>query len=800
MKNKLFLLFFISLFLSFKPNINAKAAVDNKAAQDVSHEAKTNKINDTKEAKNVEQKTVLFNYNNEDITNVINEIAALKCINVIFPQPPQKLSAKVSFTKYEEISINKAWNILNVILDIAGYSFVNKEKFYQIIKNENVTKEPLPVFVNAIDTLPKNDEKIRYVYFLNNLTLTNNSPSFTNLDQILKDMLPTEQEGSTYLLDSAANTLVISGRASTIRSIMKIVQELDKGGFRESLEVVPLKHTRADFISKIVSQIMPSEQEQQQYRYNPFGQKSSKPGATLFSEHTKIIPIDRTNSIAIFGQNDSVTKIREFIQKNLDLPIESERSVIHIKTLQYLNADDFAVVLQDLIRSKPASAQAVSDTSERDTLSTAIILAEKQTQIAGITATTQAGQPQSPTSTPVYGGNRLIVAARAADWQVINKLIDELDKPQLQVALEVLVVDISIQNDRAIGAQLRNRLDGSRTADPNFQTAHLSAPIVNFIGTTSVPTAFGLAADLLKPTTNSEGVISNLATAQSLGSTVISFENGNGISGVLSVLNNNTNSSILSQPYIITTNNQQANITIASTNLVRSGVVPQATGPAIIKYDYLQAALTVNILPRISSTENINLEILVNVNDFLTQTQENARLTTRQVKTNANIKNKEILVLGGLPRIATEDDQTETPILAKIPIIGSLFRNKSKSYQKNNLMIFICPTIIRPKLQGGSNLYTENKFRFVQDQIELDEIATLGSNFEKLRDPITRVFFHPVANPSDEIEKFRDQEIFIDHEKEKKAMTSKTSTTKTRNENYSTLKELIKDDENPLAR
>ena len=118
-------------------------------------------------------KTFTFNYENEDLANVINKLAGLKCENIILPQPPLKFTPKLTFSSKEDMPLDDAWRILQTILDTAGFSLVKKENIYQVVPNLLVTRELLPIYVNSVETIPNTDEKIRFIYFFQNMNYPN---------------------------------------------------------------------------------------------------------------------------------------------------------------------------------------------------------------------------------------------------------------------------------------------------------------------------------------------------------------------------------------------------------------------------------------------------------------------------------------------------------------------------------------------------------------------------------------------------------------------------------------------------
>ena len=112
-----------------------------------------------------------------------------------------------------------------------------------------------------------------------------------------------------------------------------------------------------------------------------------------------------------------------------------------------------------------------------------------------------------------------------------------------------------------------------------------------------------------------------------------------------------------------------------------------------------------------------------------------ANQITRNVTTNANVRSGHILALGGLTRVDTTVEQLETPLLGKIPIIGWFFKDRTNTTNKNNLTVFISPTIIEPRVRGGVSTYTKNHVQLAKSY------SREGMLFDNLRDPITRWFF-----------------------------------------------------------
>ena len=104
----------------------------------------------------------------------------------------------------------------------------------------------------------------------------------------------------------------------------------------------------------------------------------------------------------------------------------------------------------------------------------------------------------------------------------------------------------------------------------------------------------------------------------------------------------------------------------------------------------------------------------------------------RSIKTSAMIEDGQVLVLGGLMEDSFTDQVSKTPVLGDIPVLGKLFRSTTTTKQKQNLMVFIHPVIMRDVLSGDE--YTRqkyNKLRAIQSASNVTERGILSNKASK---------------------------------------------------------------------
>ncbi len=692
--------------------------------------------------------TIPFSFEKKPLTDIINDLALKKGINIILPQNAAQLEElkqqTITYlpTNRIDIPVSEAWNLFHTFLELSGFGLSKKKEDLYAIEPIGTPKEPginrsvLPVYANVPpDKLPDSEERIRYIYYLENLKVPGPQDKDNPIARILADMLT---PGAPVVFEPRTNAIIITDKSNTIASVMHIIQELDQSGFKEAIEVIRLNNVPVTDVVKIFENLKAAAGGDGA-SFIRGGEKGNS--LNFFAEDTSVIADPRQNNLILMGRQAAIERISDFVKDYMDMPQESGKSILHSYDLQYLDATEFAEVLSRIVAPLVTTGtQATGEaTAGPERYFQGVVVMAEGVKVQDIKTTTEEitlearggflptglGQQQT-----ITGGNRLIIAARHDDWIRIKALIEEIDKPQPYVILEVLVVDIRGIKQKLIAGSVRNRTVTNLPTE-GFQFLSSNISDVNaLLG--AQPRE--LAEDLLRLVPNT-GDTTSVTSLLAPGSLIMSINDPNtpGIFGLLQILDTVLNSKILSHPYLITTNNQKATIASQELRRVRGDAVPGAAGVITVEIVDLPATLQVQMIPRLSSLERLSLQVAVDINEFIDPTS-NTRLT-RRVNTNANMQTGQILAIGGLTRTDQTDTTAGTPVLERIPFIGNFFSRKSRTTTNNNIAIFICPTIVQPKLRGGLNVYTADKIR--KARRDTDDYVVFGDN----KDPITRLFF-----------------------------------------------------------
>ncbi len=638
----------------------------------------------------LENDKIYLNFENAELKNVIAYMANLRKINLIPDKGVE--GSKISLTIRRPLSPDEAWRIFHTVLDRSGFSIVKVGLVYKVVTKDKKNREPLQAFINvSLDVLPDSDETIRYVSFLENVKVS-------DVIGILKNML---DSGAMVLEQADLNAVIIADKSYNIKAAMKVINELDKTGLQETVVVMRLRHADAKDVRDLFKSLVEEKQPT-----NPLARllgRQAEGTASYFAPGTKLIAEERTNSLVLLGPKDSVDKIETFIKEHVDTELKATKSPLHVYELQYADAKQIVALLKEATAT-PESASG-----------------QEAVKYGAVRGGVKYFKPM--TFHADIDGNRIIVSSMdVRDWKLLKETIRNLDKPQPQVAIETLIVLADSTEDKQLGGVIRNKSEGQLGDRLNFQSPPLPTSKTQFkTGTTD-------GGDEVNTS-----LLGNLLNGLSggLGTTLLTFGRESNIWGIFQSLQTMTHATVLAQPFLTITNKYKSTIKIGEIKRV----LAQTTTTGIQGFTDNEVNALLQVKPQINIDGVINLEVEVHLDEFTDPEGKNR--TKRKLKTSVSVADGQVLVLGGLVRNKVTETTSGTPILKDIPGVGWFFKNKTKSIEKRNVLIFLSPTIIKPRTTQGINPYTRMKLDIAKDA------ADAATKTGKGRDPIHDWFFDP---------------------------------------------------------
>ena len=328
--------------------------------------------------------------------------------------------------------------------------------------------------------------------------------------------------------------------------------------------------------------------------------------------------------------------------------------------------------------------------------------------------------------------NSLIINADGETQRILQSVVRQLDVRRPQVLIEAIVVNLSDNIARDLGVQYivgGNGDDGipfssntSASTRPNLLTAAGAAFLLanQQQNTTQTDTSTNTTNTVLPGTST----IIDAAVGSLLG--VSGFTLGGGgtssdgtfFAAILTAVQNDTDSNVLSTPFAVTLDNQTARLQVGQEIPITTGEsLGQDFSNTFRTVERQEVGVILEVTPQINDGDTIKLDItqeVSSINGALTASNSDFVINKAEVTTSALADDGEILILGGLIDDNRQLSETKVPFLGDIPLAGKLFQSSSRNNTKSTLMVFIKPTILRDRLTAERA--TSRKYEYARRQ------------------------------------------------------------------------------------
>ncbi|WP_324170990.1 secretin N-terminal domain-containing protein [Sulfurimonas sp.] len=264
--------------------------------------------------------------------------------------------------------------------------------------------------------------------------------------------------------------------------------------------------------------------------------------------------------------------------------------------------------------------------------------------------------------------NSIIVVGVPHIIKALEPLIKELDKEKYQVYVEARIIDINKKNSEDLG--IKYNFDGARLLSSGGLLSFSS----NFSGIAPI-----------------QGLIGKNLSSSLVG-------DGLALGASIDFLQTNGASKSISNPSILCVNNKESSIYVGKAISLQSGSVSASDSGVTNSYVRTDIGLTLKIIPRVSSSDKVTLEvsiILENIIDDGSNNETGQPVTSKQeINTQTILRHGENIIIGGLVKSYTLDSKSQIPLLGDIPFLGALFRSTSTTKEQDNLVVILTPYII----------------------------------------------------------------------------------------------------------
>jgi general secretion pathway protein D len=567
-----------------------------------------------------------------------------------------RVKAKVTVVSANSMTPKEVYQVFLSVLQVHGFAAVPTDSVIKIVPEINAKQGPTPIITD--DRGVPGDELVTKVIHLEHVPAAQLVP-------ILRPLVPQQGHLAAY---APTNTLIVTDHEANIERLQKIIHGVDRED-SDQVEIVQLKYASASELVRILNALNQ-------------GMGKNDPSKLVLAAD------DRTNSILMTGDRSARLKARATIL-HLDTPLNDggNTSVIYLK---YAKAEDLVSILTGM-------QQSTGKTGSTRTAANAPRVASAAH--SGKTIAEGAIIQADPDT------NALIITADPNTLLNLKAVIRQLDIRRAQVLIEAIIAEITSDLNKEVGVGAA--VDGSQSSS-NTVPIGLSnlAGIGNILsglagGSTGVGTAIGSGLTLAGGRT---------------------LSNGTRYALLLHALASNSATNILSTPSIVTLDNAEAEIVVGKNLPFITGQFTNAAATGSNPFQTIQrqdVGLTLKVTPQVNEGDTVKLD-LEQETSSVDSISETSGPTTRKrsIKTSVLVDDGGILVLGGLIEENANDTVTKVPLLGDIPLLGKLFTSESTTKSKQNLMVFLRPSILRDYKDAA--MVTNQKYDYLR-QLQLDK-------------------------------------------------------------------------------
>lgn len=641
------------------------------------------------------------------------------------------VKASITLRSHSKLTQQEAIEAIEAMLAMNSIGLVKEgEKFLRVVPIQSVIQEHKAFLVNpGAEAATNLEHVVSEILTFTHVELADVQKAIAGLTHPYASVQPLERINGLLITDTAAN----------LARVKEIIALIDKPiEMEEKLHIIQIRHAKASEVKSRLEEIIATTTPQETRATVARPAPSGPPGvirATVTTAPTApgraTMPLVRTAPVAEPAESDAH---RDIIQppvkivaddrsniliiitkpRNMDIfnkmveaiDIETAPDVsVKVFRLEYADAEAVASMLNDLIgaakkEDKPAAAGAAGAAAggEGATETRSTALEEYVRQMREIRSQATGTQPtkskigelsqQNIKILPDKRSNALIIMASKSDMATLEEIIQGMDIMLSQVAIEAVILSVSLDDTIETGVDWVQR---SMIAYDKKQGGR--NPLFGFAGRQAV-------AGLSPQNALSMNSASSIPAGGGLSYYFTIFNLNADL--VLKLSASDSRSRVLSAPVILTTDNTEASINVATERYFYKGQKPVSAG-SNVEYvedvELREVGINLTVTPRINKNKFVVMEIKQTIDTIAGEQAIPNRgnwpiVGSRELSASIAVNSGETIMLGGLSSKENSLSRSKIPILGDIPFLGIPFRNSKKGEQRSEILVFITPYVL----------------------------------------------------------------------------------------------------------
>ncbi|HEV8259147.1 MAG TPA: type II secretion system secretin GspD [Burkholderiales bacterium] len=676
---------------------------------------------------------VTLNFVNAEIEGVVKVVSEITGKNFVIDP---RVKGTINIVSAKPLPRTFVYDVFLSALRLQGFAAVEDRGIVKILPEADAKLHSAPALGPGDKAGPAGDRIETRVFTL----------EYESAMQVLPILRPLIAPNNTITAYQNSNTLVITDYANNLQRLAKIIESIDQPSGTDPV-VIPLQYASAVDVAAAVSRLLADSAQAQ-------GATAQDP-----TQRFAVIADARSNSLLVrTGDPSRLTRLRKFVVM-LDSPTNAGGN-IHVVYLKNAEAVKLADTLRAIYQGDAGAAAGPRSGSAPSPLGAATA-ASMSTPAPGAAAAPAAqalygatgGQSQGTAAAPGIiqadaATNSIIITAPDAIYNNLRAALDKLDVRRAQVYVEALIAELTADKAAEFGVQWQSLSGLGRTDTQGFGGTNFGTTGQNIIGLSQNPATAGPGLNV--------GVVNGRIDIPGVGQIL-------NLGLLVRALETDANANILSTPTLLTLDNEEAAIVIGQNVPFVTGqyaLTGAATTPTPFQtVERHDVGLTLRIKPQISEGGTVRLQIYQEVSSIQDQTNPAGVITNkRAVASTVLVDDGQIVVIGGLIQDTVKDGVQKVPVLGDIPLLGGLFRYKTRSHNKTNLMIFLRPTLVRDSQRADA--FTGERYDYIlgeQEKAKPAHDAILPDMASPTLPPKTAPATRPAPPLEIEVRPYRDE-------------------------------------------
>jgi general secretion pathway protein D len=680
-----------------------------------------------------------------------------------------RVKGTLSLSSTTPVSPSEALRMFAAQLRAQGFSLVESNGLYLVLPEADAKLQSGTVSVGR--TRAAGGQIMTQIFRL----------THENANNLVPVLRPLISPNNTINVNPGSNALVITDYADNLQRLGRIIASLDVSN-ATGVEVVRLNYAVASDLAPLVARLLEPAGGGSGAAPTPQQPMPNQPGgianaAAMLSigggggdgYRTTLAPEPRSNAIIVRAATPARLALAKSLIQQLDQPpstrADGTSGNIHVVYLKNADATKLAVTLRAALAALPGQSTSPAGGGGGNINSGGLAgnalahllggggggqgAQSGQSGLMSSGPTINAGANNQPST----GGqiqadpatNSLIISAPDPVYRELRAVIDQLDQRRAQVFVESLIAEVYTNRVADFGVQWQGF--GKNGATVGAIGTHLSPASANPNGGDGATNLLSFAAQFYgfnktdwKPNTaNGAPIMPGKGFNLLAGSSALAM--------LANFIHSTNAGNVLSTPTLLTLDNEEAKIMVGENVPMKSGsYATTGTGTTQLNpfntYERKDVGTMLRVRPQINENGVVKLVIYQEASSVAPSrsSDDGPTFNMRSIESSVLVDDGAIIALGGLLEDKYYDTEDKVPLLGDIPVVGNLFKSRSRSGVKTNLMVFLRPVIVRDA--AATENYSLNRYemmRATQQAAQPQRSSVLRINRSPVLPPVTPV-------------------------------------------------------------